>query len=35
MTKAMVTILPAVTGELAMFTDKANPLRRHRVVTLI
>jgi hypothetical protein len=35
MTKAMVTIVSAVTGELNMFRDKANPLRRHRAVTLI
>jgi hypothetical protein len=31
----MVTIMPALRGELNMFTDKANPLRRHRAVTLI
>jgi hypothetical protein len=35
MTKAMVTIVQAVRRELNMFTDKANPLRRHRAVTLI
>ena len=35
MTRAMVTIMSAVRGELNMFRDKANPLRRHRVVTLI
>jgi hypothetical protein len=35
MTKAMLTIVPAVTGELAMFRDKANRLRRNRAVTLI
>jgi hypothetical protein len=35
MTKAMVTIVQAVRGELAMFRDKADPLRRNRGVTLI
>ncbi len=35
MTKAMVTIVPAVTGELTMFRNKANRLRRHRAVALI
>jgi hypothetical protein len=35
MTKAMLTIMPALRGELTMFRDKVNPLRRHRAVTLI
>jgi hypothetical protein len=35
MTKAMVTSMLALTGELNMFTDKPTALRRHRAVTLI
>jgi len=35
MTKAMVTIMLALTGELNMVTDKATALRRNRAVTLI
>jgi hypothetical protein len=34
-TKAMLTVMPTLRGELNMFTDKANPLRRNRAVTLI
>jgi hypothetical protein len=35
MTKAMVTIMPALRGELNLFTDKTTALRRNRAVTLI
>ena len=35
MTRAILTIMSAMTGELNMFTDKATALRRHRAVTLI
>jgi hypothetical protein len=31
----MLTIVSAVTGELTMFRDKVNPLRRNRAVTRI
>jgi hypothetical protein len=35
MTKAMVTSMLALTGELNMVTGKLTALRRHRAVTLV
>ena len=34
-TKAMVTLAPALSGQVTVFSDKANPLRRDRAVALI